>query len=47
MRDVFAVSEKVAPRYGRGEPPKQAFTADATRSESILDKLYLQEIERL
>jgi len=41
MRNILAMNEKVAPRYGRGESPKQAFTADAARSESILDKLYL------
>lgn len=44
VRDVLAVEEKIAPRYGRGESPKQTLAATAARSKSIVDKLYLQEI---
>lgn len=44
VRGVLATKEEVAPRYGRGESPKQALAATAARSEGIVDKLYLQEI---
>jgi len=43
MRGALVANEEVTPCYSWSETPKQTFTANAARGESILGKFCLQE----